>query len=255
MRPVLVLALVCPLYAAGCGATVFRPAAQFDLDDARQINDADIRTAFDAHPQLHTPAQVAYYTFDPTHQDEIDRRLRATPGVGRVYRIPTLLVTGRGRFDDAHRSMEPPQAVSLERLRLLAARARCDLLVVFDYGYRAESTPNGLAALDVLLFPALFVPFLDTRVESYLDSYVVDTRNGYLYGHVSVDEESEDRHLTIWSRSEQRMIARQWRKVLGETTRRIGELLATPVAAEDRLAGRRLLVDRVGRACTSNDIL
>jgi hypothetical protein len=233
MRPIFYFVLPSLLFA-GCGASVFRPAAQFDLDDARQIDDGDIRTAFDAHPQLQTPAQVAYYTFDPTHQDEIDRRLRATPGVARVYRIPTLLVTGRGRFDDRRASPyePPPPAVSLERLRLLAARARCDLLVVFDYGYRTERTVNGLVALDVLLLPALFVPFMDTRVESYLDSYVVDTRNGYLYGHVSVDEEGEDDHVTIWSRSEERMVARQWRKVLGQTTRKIAELLATPAAVD-----------------------
>lgn len=220
------------LLLSGCGASVFRPAAHFAIDEARQIDDGDIRTAFDAHPQLQTPAQVAYYTFDPSHQDEIDRRLRSTPGVSGVYRIPTLLVTGRRRFDETSPAWAAPApAVSLERLRLLAARARCDLLVVFDYGYRTERTANGLAALDVLILPALFVPFMDTRAESYLDSYVIDTRNGYLYGHVSVNEESEDAGVTIWSRSEERMVARQWRKILGETGRQLGELLATPAAA------------------------
>jgi len=225
------------LVSSGCGASVFRPAARFDLDDARQIDDGDIRTAFEARPQLHTPAQVAYYTFDPAHQDEIHARLRATPGVARVYRIPTLLVTGRGRFDDATPAWgEPPRAIRLEQLRLLAARARCDLLVVFDYGYRTQRTANGLVALDVLVLPTLFVPFLDARAESYLDAYVVDTRNGYLYGHISDHQQAEDESVTIWSRAEERMVARQWRQLLAETGRKIAELLANPAAAPEATA-------------------
>ncbi|MBI2893994.1 MAG: hypothetical protein HYY06_10615 [Deltaproteobacteria bacterium] len=232
LRPALPLAPLSFLSLLGCGATVFRPSARFDVDDARQIDDGDIRAAFEAHPQLSTPTQVAYYTLDPAHQDQIDARLRRVPGVSRVYRIPTLLVTGRRRFEEAPRwSSDPPREVSLERLRLLAARARCDLLVVFDYGYRTERTANGLIALDVLVLPALFVPFLDARAESYLDAYVIDTRNGYLYGHLSADEHAHDDGVTIWSRSEDRMLARQWRKLLGLTEREIARLLATPAAA------------------------
>ena len=86
--------------------------------------------------------------------------LEASPRVRGTYAIPPLMVTGERRFDQPthgriRREAKPP---SIKKLRLLAARAKSDVLVVFDYGYRQRQVPNGWVATSVLLLPVLFVP-------------------------------------------------------------------------------------------------
>src|SRR4051812_33965440 len=80
----------------GC-ATSYTPArtAGFDVDGAKQIEDDDIRKAFEARPQLSGEIRVAYYTFDPIVAKDLEASLAAVPGVSSVYRIPPLLVTGQ----------------------------------------------------------------------------------------------------------------------------------------------------------------
>ena len=205
---------------AGCGVTVHRPGptAAFDPSPGREVSDDDIRAAFAARPQLADRSRVAYFSFDAARVEAIDGALASLPRVASAYRIPTVMVTGQRRYDEGHR-WEPPREVNVHQLRLLAARARCDVLVVFDYGYRVERAPNGYAALNALLIPALFVPFVDARVESYLDAFVIDVRNGYLYRHLSASQEGEAPRLTVWSDADRQLVERQWTTLLDDTRR------------------------------------
>jgi hypothetical protein len=209
-----------------CGSSTFQPArnAGFELDPSMEINDDDVRKAFEARPQMRDKVQIAYYSFDATKVDEIEASLKALPGVSGTYRIPSLLATGQRRFDE-RRPWDPPAPFSMKKLRLLAARAHCDLLVVFDYANRVDSSPNGLAAFNLLIVPALFMPFLDVKVASYMDSFVVDTRNGYLYAHVDAQRESSDNFQTIYSSAGDRMVRRQWPEILKDTVQAVGNVL------------------------------
>ena len=94
--PILALATAAVL-AGGCGMAVYRPAAGagFQLDPDREIDDEAIRKAFEARPQLRTPARLAYLVFGDHRAKEVEQMLRALPGVSDVYRIPELLATGR----------------------------------------------------------------------------------------------------------------------------------------------------------------
>jgi hypothetical protein len=208
------------LLSAGCSTAVHRPglATAFDAHAAREITDEDIRLAFGARPQLPERVRVAYFSNDPARDAEIEGAFASIPHVADVYRIPPLLVTGQRRFDEA-RPWDPPREVGIHALRLLAARARCDALVVFDYGNRIERRANGYAAFNALLLPALFAPFLEARVESYLDAYVMDVRNGYLYRHVSASQRGEASRLTVWSDADQRLVEGQWTALLADARR------------------------------------
>ena len=216
----------------GCGSAVYQPSrtTTFEVDASAEIDDDDVRKAFDARPQMGERAQIAYYSFDPDKADVIEGMLKKLPGVTGTYRIPSLLATGQRRFEE-HHPWDPPVPFSLKKLRLLAARARCDLLLVFDYGYKVESAPNGLVALSVLLLPSLFVPFVDIDVKSYMDTFVVDTRNGYLYAHVDAQREGGDKYLTIYAASGQRFIEEQWPGVLQDTSEAVRKVFETERAA------------------------
>ncbi len=85
---------------AGCGVS-YTPArtAGFDLDASAQIDDEDIRKAFEARPQLPGTVRLAYYTFDPGIAKDLDAAFAQVPGISGVYRIPPLLVTGERRVE------------------------------------------------------------------------------------------------------------------------------------------------------------
>jgi len=210
---------------AGCGATVHHPGpAAFDPHPAREVTDADIRAALDARPQLAERSRVAYFSYDAARVGAIDAAFAAIPRVEGTYRIPSLMVTGQRRYD-GQRPWDPPREVNVHQLRLLAARARCDVLVVFDYGNRIERTPNGYTALNVLLIPALFAPFMDAKLESYLDAFVIDVRNGYLYRHLSATQQGQVARLTVWSDADQQLVERQWTSLLADTRRDLQTVL------------------------------
>lgn len=208
------------LLSVGCTTSVHRPglATAFDAHRAREVTDEDIRVAFDARPQLPERVRVAYFSNDPARDAEIEGAFASIPDVAEVYRIPAVLVTGQRRFDEA-RPWDPPREVGVHALRLLAARARCDALVVFDYGNRVERRANGYAALNALVVPVLFAPFLEARVESYLDAYVLDVRNGYLYRHLSASRRGDVTRLTMWSEADRRLVESQWSGLLADTRR------------------------------------
>ena len=217
------------LSTVACGANVYRPAssANFELDPAAEINDEDVRKAFEAKPQLESPVRIAYYSFDPKKAEELEVMLRAQPGVADVYRLPPLMMTGERRYDDdTYRPWnEAKKPFSIKKARLLAARAHCDLLLLFDYGNKVETLPNGWVATSVLLVPLLFTPWLDSETESYLESYIIDTRNGYVYGHVTADESGEDDLLTIYSGASEVRIEDQWKGLVTATQRKLATVL------------------------------
>jgi hypothetical protein len=227
----LVASLALPL--AGCGVASYQPArsAGFELDASREINDEDVQKAFAAKPQMVSPMRVAFYSFDVGKSDEIEATLRGVPGVEDVYRIPPLMVTGQGRYDGrGTHGARPPQELSLKKLRLIAARAHADVVVIFDYGNQVESSPNGWVALTPLLLPVFFVPFLDKKVESYLDTYIVDTRNGYLYAHLTADETTQEGATTIYHSTDPTIRA-QWEKVLAATRQKVEAVARTATPA------------------------
>ncbi|HEY8079200.1 MAG TPA: hypothetical protein VIF62_33945, partial [Labilithrix sp.] len=181
MRTLLLL-LSLSMVATGCGGAAYQASGgtKFDIDgEGREIDDTDVAKAFEAHPQMSDRVRVAYFTFDDERAEDVEKMLATVPGVTSTYRIPKLLVSGQRRY--AETSYGPQPEVGVKKLRLLAARAHADLLVVFDHGWKGGGV-NGWAALNILLVPMLITPWLSNETESYAQAYVIDVRNGYLYG-------------------------------------------------------------------------
>jgi hypothetical protein len=196
-----------------CGGSIYMPSrvANFDPDGAAEVNDEDVRKAFEAKPQLGEKFNVAYFSFDESKGTDVEKAVRDVPGVSSVYAIPALEATGKHRYDDSPTSAP----LSMKKLRLLAARAHADVLVVVDYSRKTEISVNALAALNVFIVPALFLPFRDVKVESAVDAFVVDVRNGYVYGHVALSEEKSKSHQTIYSDDDE--LARdEWKALRAE---------------------------------------
>lgn len=201
------------LASTACGGALYMPsrAANFDPDGTAQIDDEDVRKAFDAKPQLGAHFNVAYFDFDPSKDADVEKALKAVPGVTSVYAIPALEATGQHRFDTSVTS----QPLSMKKLRLLSARAHADVLVVVDYARKTDVTANAYAIFNVLLLPALFVPFRDVKVESAVDAFVVDVRNGYMYGHVALTTSETKTKQTIYS-DDDALAERQWQTLSNE---------------------------------------
>ena len=197
---------------------------KFDVDGAgREVDDADVAKAFEASPQLGEKSRVAYYTFDDAHADDITNTIAAVPNVSSVYQIPTLLVSGKRRFQETSPYAQP-QELSIKKLRLLAARAHADVLVVFDHGYRGGGV-NGWVALNILLVPILITPWLSNETSSYAQAHVIDVRNGYVYGEVSTEEKSGSGAVTIYAPTVSDQADAQWPKLLSGVKVKLGERL------------------------------
>jgi hypothetical protein len=195
-----------------CGGS-YQPSrsSNFQIDAEAEIDDDDIRKAFDARPQM--PAsniRLSYYTFDPNIADDLDKTMSTVPGVTSTYRIPPLLVTGQRRYQENNGYYGQTSDVSVKKLRLLAARAKTDILVIVDHGYRNEGV-NPLVALNVLIVPILFVPFINTVIKGYVEAFVVDVRNGYLYGHLVQEDERGETYTTIYGTKFDVYAAAQWK--------------------------------------------
>ncbi len=228
---------------SACGtARVHAPDYTFSPDDARQIDDDSIARAFEAKPQLPAKFNVAYFAFEDSKSAEYESWLKQIEGVEGVYHIPSVWAGGQRRFQNARHTWPPqqPKVPSIKELRLLAARAHCDVLVVFDYGYHVKGDVNGWAALNILLVTPLFTPFLDQAESSYLDVYLVDVRNGYLYGSVATEESSMTESLTIWETddAEQEALAASWSKLAKTSHDKVHALVEKNKAVSAALRAR-----------------
>ena len=207
----------------GCGATVYSPGGHvgFEIEPNFEIDEAAIAQAFAAQPQMRTQNRVAFYSFDATRLPEMK-----LPGVGEVYPLPALLVEGRRTLEERrHYYSYRSKPFSIKKLRLLAARAKADLLIIIDNQHRVLSEPNGWMASCFLIIPIFFAPFIDAEIESRLEAYILDVRNGYLYAHVMVDEEEQQEWLTLWSLNFDETLKKQWSLLKKQLTEQLTKLL------------------------------
>ena len=216
-------ALLVAAAAAGCAGTVkARPwPSGFEAEVAQTATDEDIAAAFERPPRLPARLRLAVYAPDADKAARIANLLQARDDVSSVYRIPSAL---GGAESGTRRST--PMPVALRALRLLAARAGAETLVVADWNYRIDHRANGLAAFGVALVPLLFVPFQDVAVETRLELHVVDTRSGYLHGLASAAHGAEDEFLTIYSDRGLRLVEDDFVSLLGEAAAELDALFA-----------------------------
>jgi len=195
------------------------------MDPDHEVTDKDIRNAFKARPQLRGPLRVAFYSFDPKKVKEIKKRLKKIEGVRTVYAIPSLFVTGRRPFQDPRSMNRPTKPPSAKKMRLLAARARCNVLMIFDYGHRIKRDLNWLSSFGFLLLPMLVLPHTSVTVDSYLTTYIMDVGNGYLYGQINASKRHRKRYTTIFSDWSKEKTLHAWKTMVSQTTARLKALI------------------------------
>jgi len=182
--------IITVILLAGC-ATMhsYTPTSSYYEKDSRSINDEDILKAFEANPQLVTPVKVAWYSMS---RDSLAEKCTISDSslVSINYPIPRSLIEG---FDPLFEQPEymyyrDPKPLDFRALRLLAARAKCDLVVLVSSRFAQQGTLNGWAWFNVLLFPVFFTPYLDIEYRYAAEAFVFDVRNGYMYRHLTYND-------------------------------------------------------------------
>ena len=88
----------------------------------------------------------------------------------------------------------------------------------------------------MLILPLFFAPMADHRVESYLDAYVIDVRNGHLYAHVSASFEDEDDLRLLFDNPADELREAQWSELEESMGDKLAQVFADPrhaLAARD----------------------
>jgi hypothetical protein len=185
----------------GCAAKLsYTPTSSYSEGDSRDINDEDILKAFQAEPQIKLPTKVAWYNMGrDSLVDLIQFKNEQT--VIENYNIPKTLIEGfQPLFDTPYysyyRSSNP---INFKNIRLLAARAKCDIIVLVSSRFEERRDINGWGALNVLLLPALFTPYLNIVYKYAAEVFVFDVRNGYMYKHLEYKTEDRVKFVNVWN--------------------------------------------------------
>ncbi len=208
------------LCAIVVGCARHAPLERPDRPLASTIPNADVERAFKSQPAFRESVRVAVFSPDTRLASAVATRLLIHPAVSSVHRISPLLITGQRRFDKS----APTLPLDIDRIRLAAARAHADVLLVIDYAARTRRTANGLAATAPLLIPLAFAPMQDVIAESYIDGYVFDTLSGYEYGELHFDRKEREEYITIYSEQGEALRAKQRHSLLRDAQRSIDDI-------------------------------
>ena len=184
-------------FGAASAEQAYYPTSQVRENDWQEITDEEIRNAFEADPQIRLPLRIAWYNLGTdTVLDEISV---SQYEVESSYSIPKTIIEGFGVGTGYSRyGYSEPTTVNLRALRLAAARAKCDVLVLVGSSFRGDTRPNLLAVFNILLLPMLFNPSVNISADYAVEMYVIDVRNEFLYGQIAYDPDPiVERYLTI----------------------------------------------------------
>lgn len=196
----LLLVLILATLAAGCATanSSYAPTATCSENDVRNVTDEDILKAFQAQPQIQPPVKVAWYNMG---SDALMASLMKTdPNVALHYEIPKSLVEGARPYfrSRGYYYFAEPRQIDVKALRLLAARAKCDVVVLVGSRFEEEMDVNAWAVLNMLIVPALLTPYWNAKYHYEAEVLVFDVRNGYMYKHAKSVSDGEKKHLTIY---------------------------------------------------------
>ena len=189
------------LLLAGCAVnrefSALKTVRAFDRQEAQmQINDEDIRRAFDSYPQLKLPAKVAIFekTYPGAGYEMRDNEMVET--ISRLAKEDPMfahVVVVSGTF--------APTTITPKQIRLAAARYRADLTLFCENDFRVKTEATALSLLDLTLVGTLVVPSRKLEVESRVAMHLIDTRNGHLH-HSDVKTKSWKGLVpTLWGKS------------------------------------------------------
>lgn len=173
-------------FGTGCGTSQYLSAfSSVQADSLKQINDEDIRKAFEANPQITIPASIAIYN---ASQDKFPFQdsILTLPEIYRAVEIsPSLLDPDayyQSQYDTYWSRYNPtPKPIDLKKLRLYAAQTKSDLVLFISSSTTFNEDINILSPLYLGLVTIPFVPGQHAQLTTYLEAYIFDVRNGLLY--------------------------------------------------------------------------
>jgi hypothetical protein len=195
--------LVCTLAAflVGCGAKImsYAPTSTYSENDFREINDEDILKAFQAKPQLCLPARVAWYNLS---RDSLLFFIQTSDStmVAENYLVPKTLIEGfQPLFETPYDNYYSAKPIDFKAVRLLAARAKCDIVVLVMSRFAEERDLNPWAILNALILPAFFTPYYHVEYKYSSEVFIFDVRNGYMYRHLKFDDDRKEYFVNLWN--------------------------------------------------------
>lgn len=173
-------------FGMGCSTSHYLSAfSSVQADSLKQINDEDIRKAFEAIPQITIPASIAIYNASQDKFPFQDSVLTISEVQRAVEISPALLDPNayyQSQYDPYWSGYNPtPKPVDLKQLRLYAAQTKADLVLFVSSSSIYREEMNVLSPLYAGLVTIPFVPGQNARFTTYLEAYIFDVRNGLLY--------------------------------------------------------------------------
>jgi hypothetical protein len=178
MKKILIIALALIITACASSKGFDRGALREQISDEKIITEEDIKNALELKPQLPDPFKLAIYfeyprsepTWSWLSQDKeqlltISSDLKAKGLVSDVFILNDAILEG----------------ADLKSIRLGAARAGADAVLIVKGANAIDIYNNALAATYFFLFPAFFIPGTVADGLFIINASMWDVRNQYLY--------------------------------------------------------------------------
>jgi hypothetical protein len=233
-RIVIFLVAAIAISLSGCASRKYlTPVSSVNPGYQQTITDDEIRQAFENKPQLTKPLNIAVYDVGSVHSSFADS-LQNIEFVKGVYEISPSLIENEdyyaSRYRGWHGNYSSPPQTDTKRLRLLAAQGKADLLIILSPTHSYYEHTNFLAVTYFLLIPSLFVPGMDIEVNTEVDMFFIDVRNGFLYGtyHNKADFKNTFVNLYYWSDASDKVISKMVENMVPDMMRETREILSHP---------------------------
>ncbi|MEQ9307899.1 MAG: hypothetical protein RLN90_00485 [Balneolaceae bacterium] len=182
----ILLIVLTSYFGFGCSTSEYLTAfSSVQTDSLKQINDEDIRKAFEANPQITIPASIAIYN---ASQDKFPFQdsILTIQEVQRAVEISPALLDPNAYYKSQqdpywNRYNPTPKPIDLKQLRLYAAQTKADLVLFVSSSTVYKEEMNVLSPLYAGLVTIPFVPGQHAQLTTYLEAYIFDVRNGLLY--------------------------------------------------------------------------
>jgi hypothetical protein len=190
-----------PLFLIQCGSSEIITSQNIIQQDQveYQYSDSTIAEYFEMMPQISVPIKISVFDAGPNPW-HMAGDLETLEDVMHVnYITPGLLrITGTIRESPfGYSNRYSTESVDLLQLRSLAAQSHSDLILYVQPTHEIKSGANALALIYVGLIPMFFVPGNSVEVESSVDVYLIDVRNGFIYTSFRNRTSAEKRFVKI----------------------------------------------------------
>ena len=194
-----VVALLVVMGAGGCAGYVVRASfegskfrmmiAAETTPPGRQLTEDTVQKEIERllalKPSSPVPAKVLLYEIPSTRESHIRsarKMLRLRKETGEAMKT-ALEKTGLFAQIDFLPELYLPDGIpgGLKALRLAAARAHADALLLYSTEAGYEREPNALAALYITVVGAFLVPGTDAAATAVSKAVLIDVRTGYIY--------------------------------------------------------------------------